>query len=72
MKVKKLIYYNTLIKQKKYFINNYKFRNKENKEVWYTFKQISEEPEQCMGAYVISMTSTASDILSVLYLTKRS
>ena len=37
-------------------------------EVWKTFKQISKEPEQCMGAYVISMTSKASDILSVYLL----
>ena len=48
--------------------NKIKLRDKENLEVWRTFKQISKEPEQCMGAYVISMTSKASDILSVYLL----
>src|SRR6056300_1325276 len=46
-------------------------RDKENKEVWNTFKQISKEPAQCLGAYVISMTSKASDILSVYFLQKQ-
>jgi len=46
-------------------------RDKENKEVWNTFKQISKEPQQCLGAYVISMTSKASDILSVYFLQKQ-
>ena len=45
--------------------------DKENKEVWNTFKQISKEPQQCLGAYVISMTSKASDILSVYFLQKQ-
>ena len=52
------------------FINNFKFKNSENKEVWSTFKMISDQPKECMGAYVISMTSSASDILSVLFLQK--
>ena len=68
---KKINLLNLLIKQKKYFINNLKIKNKDNKEVWNTFKQISKEPEQCMGAYVISMTSKASDILSVYFLQKQ-
>ncbi|MDA7801475.1 phosphoenolpyruvate carboxylase [Candidatus Pelagibacter sp.] len=68
---KKIILLNSLIKQKKYFINNLKIKHKDNKEVWDTFKQISKEPEQCMGAYVISMTSKASDILSVYFLQKQ-
>ena len=68
---KKINLLNSLIKQKKYFINNLKIKHKDNKEVWNTFKQISNEPEQCMGAYVISMTSKASDILSVYFLQKQ-
>ena len=68
---KKINILNLLIKEKKYFINNLKIKHKDNKEVWNTFKQISKEPEQCMGAYVISMTSKASDILSVYFLQKQ-
>ena len=58
------------MKKKSNFIKNFNFKNKENKEVWSTFKILSEEPPECLGAYVISMTSSASDILSVLYLQK--
>ena len=65
---KKIKLLNKSIKQKKSFVNKIKLRDKENLEVWKTFKQISKEPEQCMGAYVISMTSKASDILSVYLL----
>ena len=68
---KKINLLNLLIKEKKYFINDLKIKHKDNKEVWNTFKQISKEPEQCMGAYVISMTSKASDILSVYFLQKQ-
>ncbi len=59
---------NKLIKEKNYFVDRIKITNKENKEVWNTFKQISKTPNECLGAYVISMTSTASDILSVYFL----
>ena len=68
---KKLNLLNKLIKQKKCFINRLIIRDKENKEVWNTFKQISKEPDQCLGAYIISMTSKASDILSVYLLQKQ-
>ena len=68
---KKISLLNNLIKQKKYFLNKLNIINKENKEVWDTFKQISKEPAQCLGAYVISMTSKASDILSVYFLQKQ-
>ncbi len=61
-----------LIKDKKNIIGKYKFRNKDNKEVWDTFKIIAEEPIECLGAYVISMTSSASDILAVSFLQKES
>jgi len=59
---------NKTIKQKKIFVDKLKINDKENKEVWKTFKQISKTPNECLGAYVISMTSTASDILSVYFL----
>ena len=68
---KKINLLNNLIKQKKYFLDKLNIINKENKEVWDTFKQISKEPAQCLGAYVISMTSKASDILSVYFLQKQ-
>jgi phosphoenolpyruvate carboxylase len=58
------------INSKKNMINNFIFRNKENKEVWSTFKTLSNEPTECLGAYVISMTTSASDILSVSFLQK--
>jgi len=63
---------NNSIKQKKIFVDKIIIKNKENKEVWKTFKEISNQPQQCMGAYVISMTSKASDILSVYFLQKQS
>ena len=66
----KLDFLSKQIKSKKNLINNYQFRNKENKEVWSTFKILAEQPKECLGAYVISMTSAASDILSVVYLQK--
>ena len=59
---------NKSIKEKKYFVDRIKITDKENKEVWNTFKQISKSPNECLGAYVISMTSKASDILSVYFL----
>ncbi|WP_075522851.1 phosphoenolpyruvate carboxylase [Candidatus Pelagibacter communis] len=55
---------------KKNKINNFQFKNKENKEVWSTFKILADEPSECLGAYVISMTNSASDILSVSFLQK--
>ena len=68
---KKISLLNNLIKQKKYFLDKLNIINKENKEVWDTFKQISKEPTQCLGAYVKSMTSKASDILTVYFLQKQ-
>ena len=66
--VEKIKLLNQTIKQKKLFVDKLKINNKENKEVWNTFKEISKTPDECLGAYVISMTSTASDILSVYFL----
>ena len=54
----------------KSFINKFKFSDKENKEVWSTFKVLADEPSECLGAYVISMTTSVSDILSVSFLQK--
>jgi len=66
----KINFLSSNIKVKKNIINNFKFKNKENKEVWSTFKILADEPKECLGAYVISMTSSASDILSVSFLQK--
>ena len=67
---KKIKFLSSKIKSKTNLINRFSFKNKENKEVWETFKILSNEPKECLGAYVISMTSAASDILSVVYLQK--
>ncbi len=66
----KIKFLKSQIVSKKNKINNFKFRNKENKEVWSTFNILSNEPPECLGAYVISMTTSASDILSVSFLQK--
>ena len=67
---KKLSFLSSKIKSKKNLIKNFSFKNKENKEVWNTFKILADEPKECLGAYVISMTSSASDILAVSLLQK--
>ena len=54
----------------KSFIKNFQFKDKENLEVWLTFKELAHQPKECLGAYIISMTSSASDILSVILLQK--
>jgi phosphoenolpyruvate carboxylase len=59
----------SLIKKKNYF-NNLKLKDYENKETWATFQLLSTQPKECLGAYVISMTACASDILSVFLLQK--
>ena len=66
----KINFFKLAIKSKKNIINNFVFSNKENKEVWSTFKTLSQEPSECLGAYVISMTTSASDILSISFLQK--
>ena len=58
------------IRSKKNLIKNFIFKNKENSEVWSTFKVLADEPEECLGGYIISMTATASDILTVSFLQK--
>ena len=66
----KLSFLRLSINSKSKKIGNFQFRNKENKEVWSTFKNLSKEPPECLGAYIISMTTSASDILSVSFLQK--
>lgn len=68
---KKINLISSLIKKSNYFIDKLNIKDSENKEVWNTFKQIANEPKECLGAYVISMTSKASDILSVYFLQKQ-
>ncbi len=66
----KIKFLKKLIISKRKKINKFEFKNKENKEVWSTFKILANEPSECLGAYVISMTTSASDILSVSFLQK--
>ena len=67
---KKIEFLKKQILGKKNQINDLQIRNKENKEVWSTFKTLASEPSESLGAYVISMTTSASDILSVVFLQK--
>jgi phosphoenolpyruvate carboxylase len=67
---KKISYLSNVIKKSKKNFKNFTFKNKENDEVWSTFKVLADEPPECLGAYVISMTSAASDILSVYLMQK--
>ena len=66
----KIDFLKSKLNSKKNIINKFQFKNKENNEVWSTFNLLSKEPSECLGAYVISMTSSASDILSVSFLQK--
>jgi phosphoenolpyruvate carboxylase len=57
-------------KSKRPLISKKMLFNKEDKETWSTFKMLSKLPRECLGAYVISMTSNVSDILAVMVLQK--
>ena len=59
------------IKSKKNIINSKIKLGKDDKETWETFKLLEKTPKECLGAYVISMSSFASDILSVMFLQKQ-
>ncbi|MDA1197705.1 MAG: phosphoenolpyruvate carboxylase [Proteobacteria bacterium] len=61
-----------LIKQKKNLIHKTSIKDTENKEVWNTFVELTRQPSACLGAYIISMTSNASNILEVYFLQKQS
>ena len=67
---KKINYLSNAMNKNKKNLRNFDFKNKENQEVWSTFKILAEEPAECLGAYVISMTSAASDILTVYLMQK--
>ena len=67
---KKIKFLANQIKKNRNLLTNFEFKNKENKEVWSTFKTISKQPDECLGAYVISMTSSISDIVTVSFLQK--
>ena len=67
---KKIKFLANQIKKKRNLLTNFEFKNKENNEVWSTFKTISKQPDECLGAYVISMTSSISDIVTVSFLQK--
>ena len=67
---KKIKFLANQIKKKRNLLTNFEFKNNENKEVWSTFKTISKQPDECLGAYVISMTSSISDIVTVSFLQK--
>ena len=66
----KIDFLKSKLNSSKNIVNKFQFKNKENKEVWSTLNVLSQEPSECLGAYVISMTSSASDILSVSFLQK--
>ena len=68
--IEKINFLKSKLKSPKNVINKFKFKNRENNEVWSTFNVLAKEPSECLGAYVISMTSSASDILSVSFLQK--
>lgn len=69
---KKINLLSSLIKQKKFFVGKMNITDSENKEVWNTFEELTRHPSDCLGAYVISMTSKASNILEVYFLQKQS
>ena len=67
---KKIVFLSKEYKSKRPLIPQNIVLDHENRETWSTFKMITELPRDCLGAYVISMTSNVSDILSVLLLQK--
>ena len=66
----KILFLIKSIKSKKFLINKKTFSNKDDIETWNTFKLLAKTPNECLGAYIISMTSSASDILAVMLLQK--
>ena len=66
----KILFLIKSLKSKKSLINKKTFSNREDKETWETFKLLARTPKECLGAYIISMTSCASDILTVMLLQK--
>jgi len=66
----KIAFLSKEFKSKKPLISKDISFDKEDKETWSTFKMISKLPRECLGAYIISMSSKASDILTVVVLQK--
>ena len=50
MKKKKIKYLINEMKKNRKSFKNFNFKNKENKEVWSTFKLLADEPSECLGA----------------------
>ena len=67
---KKISFLSREFKSKRPLISKNISFDKEDKETWSTFKMISKLPKECLGAYIISMSSKASDILTVMVLQK--
>ena len=67
---KKISFLSKTYKSKRTLIPKNISLDKEDKEVWSTFKMIARLPRECLGAYIISMTSNVSDILTVMLLQK--
>jgi len=68
----KIVFLSKEFKSKRPLISKDISFDKEDKETWSTFKMISKLPRECLGAYIISMSSKASDILTVMVLQKES
>ncbi len=66
----KISFLSKKFKSKRPLISKNIFFDKEDNETWSTFKMISKLPRECLGAYIISMASKASDILTVMVLQK--
>jgi len=66
----KISFLSKKFKSKRPLISKNIFFDKEDSETWSTFKMISKLPRECLGAYIISMASKASDILTVMVLQK--
>ena len=69
---KKINFLSKQFKSNKPLFNKKIILSKENQDTWSTFKMLSALPSECLGAYVISMTSNVSDILAVMLLQKES
>jgi len=66
----KISFLSSEFKSKRPLISKNISLDKDDRETWSTFKMIAKLPSECLGAYIISMSSKASDILTVLVLQK--
>ena len=66
----KISFLSSEFKSKRPLISKNISLDKDDRETWSTFKMIAKLPRECLGAYIISMSSKASDILTVLVLQK--